>query len=269
MLLKVNCIFHKIISLFIVDIFGELTELTVDANGLVHKSSQYSVTIIVPEGAVNTKATLWFGVCLFNKKFKLLDHFVPVSPFVWAYIDAEFTKPIELDIPHHIDVSNMVDPTNQLFLLTADDEPFMKDQVFEFKHNHENRITIESTSVKAFASHFCTDCIAVNGREYREIPKEYYNVKATKSTDDSELVDLCFLYRQPFCIKVCCNMCIYYLYSLYFRKLKSNTRHMAMLQLSLDKYIYNHRVRYHSLLTKILIPYLDGAFHIEDCIQTL
>ena len=269
MLLKVHCIFHKTISLLIIDIFGELTKLTVDANGLVHKSSQYGVTIIVPEGAVNKKATLWFGVCLFNKKFKLLDHFVPVSPFVWAYIDTELIKPIELDIPHHIDVSNMVDRTNQLFLLTADDEPFMKNKVFTFKHNHEYRITIESTSVKVFAPHLCTDCIAVNGREYREIPKQYYMVKATKSTDDSMLVDFCFLYRQPFCIEVCCNMCINYLQLLYLRKLKSNTGHVATLQLILNKYIYNHRVRYHSLLTKILMPYLDGAFHIEDCIQTL
>lgn len=238
-----------------------------DANGLEYQSSQYGVTIIVPEGAVNKMATLWFGVCLFNKKFKFPDHFVLVSPFVWAYIDAKLTKPIELNIPHHIDVSNMVDPTNQLFLLTADDEPFMKDKVFTFKCNHEYRITIESTSVKVLAPHLCTDCIAVNGREYRKIPKQYYMAKATKSTDDSMLVDFCFLYRQPVCIEVCCNMCIYYLYSLYLRKLKSNTRHLAMLQLISNKYDYNHRVRYHSLLTQILIPYLDGAFHIEDSIQ--
>ena len=143
---------------------------------------------------------------LLSDKFKFEDDFVPVSPIVWAYINCQLTKPAELYMPHHIDISNMEDPDNQLFLLTADDESFLKDKSFIFKRNRKIKVTIDLTLAKFCPPHFCSNCIASNGRVYRDIPKVYFMVRADKKEDDVFFVEFCFLYRQKGCKKVSCNL---------------------------------------------------------------
>ena len=159
--------------IFIIDIFKDLIELEVTTTGLVHHCSQYGVTLIIPEGAIEHTATVWFGVCLFSDKFKFEDDYIPVSPIVWIYINCQLIKPAELYIPHHIDVSNMKDINDQLYLLTADDGSFRSFKIFTFKQNHEYQVTIESTVVKVVTTHFCSNCIATKGSTYKEIPKKY------------------------------------------------------------------------------------------------
>ena len=129
MIISVSLWYHHYIG-----IFKNLTPLTVTTTGLVHHCSQYGVTLIIPEGAIEHTATVWFGVCLFSDKFKFEDDYIPVSPIVWIYINCQLIKPAELYIPHHIDVSNMKDCSNQLYLLTADDESFKRNKIFTFKH---------------------------------------------------------------------------------------------------------------------------------------
>ena len=187
-----------------------LTELSVDATGLTYHSSQYGITMIVPEGAVETKATIWIGISFVSDKFKFEDDFVPLSPVVCVYINSQLTKPAELYIPHHIDVSNMKDANNQLFLLTADDESFLRDKVFTFKINQEVTITIESMLVKIFSPRFYSNCIAIKSRAYREIPKRYLIAKAERRLPDySLLVDLCFLFERKICKEVGDNLNVY------------------------------------------------------------
>ena len=180
-----------------------LTEISVDATGLTYHSSQFGVTMIVPEGAVETKAAIWIGISLVSNKFKFEDGFVPVSPVVWAYTNCQLTKPAELYIPHHIDVSNMKDVNNQLYLLTADDELFLRDQVFTFKSNQEIKINIESMLAKFCPPHFCSNCIAITRQVYSETPKRYLIAKAEQRLPDySLLVHLCFMFEQQKCKEV-------------------------------------------------------------------
>ena len=179
-----------------------MTVLEFTATGLVHHCSQYGVTLIIPEGAIEGTATVWFGVTLLSDKFKFGDDFVPVSPIVWTYINCQLMKPAELYIPHHIDVSNMEVPSNQLYLLTADDETFLRNSVFTFKLNNECRVTIESNLVKILTSHFCSNCIATKGQTYSELPKRYLIARADKREDDTLFVDYIFLYQESGCVKV-------------------------------------------------------------------
>ena len=184
--------------------------MSVDETGLTYHSSEYGVTMIVPEGAVETKAIISIGVCFVSEKFKFEDDFVPVSPVVWAYINCQLTKPAELYLPHHIDVSNMEHLTSQLYLLTADDESFLKDKMFTFKHNQEIKMTIESMLVKFCPLHFCSNCIAVKGRAYTEIPKRYLIAKVEERLPDHSLsIDLCFLFEQKICKEVCDSLIVY------------------------------------------------------------
>ena len=194
--------FNNIFSIFL-DIFEVLTEISLDATGLTYHSSQFGITMIVPEGAVETKAAIWIGISLVNNKFKFEDDFVPVSPVVWAYTNCQLTKPAELYIPHHIDVSNMKDSNNQLYLLTADDELFLREKVFTFENNLEIEIIVQSMLAKFCPPHFCSNCIAIKRQAYRETPKRYLIAKAERRLPDySLLVDLCFLFEQKICKEV-------------------------------------------------------------------
>ena len=197
---KIICNFF----IFIIVIFENLITLTVSTTGLVHHCSQYGVTLIIPEGAIEHTATVWFGVCLFSDKFKFEDDYIPVSPIVWIYINCQLIKPVELYIPHHIDVSNMKDTNNQLYLLTADDESFKKDKIFTFKQNYKYQVIIKSTLVKILAPHFCSNCIGVKRTEFSIIPKKYLIIRADKLLDNDHtvLVDYCLLYLQNKCKEV-------------------------------------------------------------------
>ena len=186
----------------IIDIFKGLTELKVTTTGLIHHCSQYGVTLIIPEGAIEHTAIVWFGVCLFSDKFKFEDDYIPVSPIVWIYINCQLIKPAELYIPHHIDVSNMKDTNNQLYLLTADDESFKRDNMFTFKRHYEYQMTIESTLVKVLVPHFCSNCIGTKGKMYKNLPKKYLIARADKNEGNTLFVEFIFLYRQKGCMKV-------------------------------------------------------------------
>ena len=139
---------------------------------------------------------------MFSDKFKFEDDYIPVSPIVWIYINCQLIKPAELYIPHHIDVSNMKDCNNQLYLLTADDESFKRNNMFTFKRNYEYQVTIESTLIKILACHFCSNCVATKGSAYRMLPKRYLIARANKKDDDVILVEFSFLYQQNCCVKV-------------------------------------------------------------------
>ena len=174
-----------------------LTTLTVTCTGLVHHSSQYGVTLIIPEGAIEHTATLWFGVCLFSEKFKFEEDFIPVSPIVWMHINSQLTKPAALYIPHHVDVSNMEDIINQLHLLTADNGSF-RNGIFTFKQNYNYQMIIEPTLVKLFIIDYCSNCIGIERTKQSIIPKQYLIIRADKVSDNGHtlFVDYCLLYLQ-------------------------------------------------------------------------
>ena len=157
--------------------------MTVDASGLTYHSNKYGITMIVPKGSVEKKATVSIGASLYSEKFKFEDNFVPVSPIVWVFINYQLIKPAELYIPHHIDVSIMADPDNQIYLLTADDESLLTDTMFTFKQTHEHKVTFEPNLVKVCAVHFCSQCCAV--KKYEKILKQYLLIQAEKIESDN------------------------------------------------------------------------------------
>ena len=97
----------------------------------------------------------------------------------------------------------MKDANNQLYLLTADDELFLREKVFTFESNLEIKIIVESMLAKFCPPHFCSNCIAIKRQAYRETPKRYLIAKAERRLPDySLLVDLCFLFEQKICKEV-------------------------------------------------------------------
>lgn len=177
--------------------FGEPTKLILDDSGLFHHCSQYGVTLIIPEGAVQQSASVWFAVCLLSDKFNFGDY-VPVTPIVWVYVDQKLLKPAELYLPHHLDIGKV---TNELVRLTATD-----DSKFQFQKCEMYQFDIEGTVFKLFSPHFCSNCIAVDADKYRKIPKRYLIGKSFKEETDRDYIqfvyEFSFLYCQQKCIEV-------------------------------------------------------------------
>ena len=193
--------FVYVYSYILIGAFGdELIELNVNSSGLVYHCSQYGVTLIIPEGAVQQPTTVWYGACLLSDRFKFEGDYIPVSPIVWIYIDSQLTKPAELYIPHHIDTAMHEENIKEkLVLLTAEDE-----NLFNFQKNIDIQLTINPTMVKINTLHFCSNCVA-KGNQCTELSNRYLIVDAYKKDPvGSDLfADFAVIYQQPKCKKVC------------------------------------------------------------------
>ena len=163
----------------------------------MYHCSQYGVTLIIPEGAVQESATVWFGACLFSDKFKFGDY-VPVTPIVWVHIDQKLMKPVELYLPHHIDTNTM--KRSQLFPMTASDELFIKTTNFLFIISECEEIEIEPELFKSYCYHFCSHCVAVEKTDFEKIKKRYKLAIAQKQEKTQISIDFCIFYH--YCIKV-------------------------------------------------------------------
>ena len=108
-------------------------------------------------------------------------------------------KPVELYIPHHINTTNMSE-RDSLFLLTAEDVLW---DCINFTQNSTINVEINSLFAKIATTHFCSNCIATNGKKYREIPKRYSIARADKVDDEGILtVEFIFIYQENGCKKV-------------------------------------------------------------------
>ena len=178
--------------------FGDLKKLLVDSSGLVYHNSEYGVTLIIPEGAIQQSATVWFGVCLYSDKFKFGDY-VPVTPIVWVHINQKLHKCAELYIPHNAVISSKND-LQQFTVLTADDDGEMN------FHRHHSQIKAQSNSLQVFkieCLHFCSNCVAAHKRQYKTIAKQYLIARAEKKNKNNDvIVEFIFLCQQQGCKKV-------------------------------------------------------------------
>ena len=187
--------------IYFIDTFGELQKLSLDTSGLVYHCSEYGVTLIIPEGAVQESATVWFGACLFSDKFKFGDY-VPVTPIVWVHIDQKLNKCAELYIPHDLAISGEAN-LQQFTILTARDNSCSN--VLNFYENYRSQIQVtpEFKNFKISSSHFCSNCVAVQKRMYKAIPRRYLIARADKKNGSRELlVQFIFLCQQKGCKKV-------------------------------------------------------------------
>lgn len=173
--------------------------LSVNNSGLKYYCSEYGVTLIIPEEAVQQSGTVWFKACLFSDKFNFGDY-IPVTPIVWVYTDMKLIKPAELYLPHHIYIEQP-ETKSELVLLTADDK-FDGDKLL-FSVNNNLIMEVESTLCKMYCRHFCSSCAAVKKASYNGFQKQYMLAVAKKQKNYMTLlVHFCICPSQPKCTEV-------------------------------------------------------------------
>ena len=168
----------------------------------MYHCSQYGVTLIIPEGAVQESTTVWFGACLFSDKFNFGDY-VPVTPIVWVHIDRKLDKCAELYIPHDVVISSSEANLQQFTILTAHDDD--RSDIISFQENYKSQLQVASglQIFNILSPHFCSNCVAVQKRMYKTIPRRYLIARADKKIGSRELlVQFIFLCQQKGCKKV-------------------------------------------------------------------
>ena len=185
--------------MYTIDNFNGVTKLVLDNTGLIHHCSQYGVTLIIPEGAVQQPAHVWFGACLLSNQFNFGDY-IPITPIVWVYINEKLMKPAELHLPHDINTSEM--PKNPLVHLTASDQAFMEEGQFHFTVSSGVKMEVAPEIIKTYCHHFCSHCIAIEKNAYKTTPKRYMIAMAEKQEDDVTFLDFCCFPCQIHCKQV-------------------------------------------------------------------
>ena len=152
------------------------------------------MTLIIPEGAVQGSAIVWFGARLFSDKFKFGDH-VRVSPIVWVHIDKELHKSAELYIPHDI-VTNSEDDLQKFALLEFD--ALSNTSTDNFNVGQHDKIKWGSRQlVKIEYWDFHSYCIAVHKDLCDTVSKQYLMAIIEKKNSNEELlVDFILICRQ-------------------------------------------------------------------------
>ena len=178
--------------------------LSVNNSGLTYHCSQYGVTLIIPEGAVQQSGTVWFKACLFSDKFQFGDY-IPVTPIVWVYTDMKLIKPAELYLPHHIYIERPK-TKSELVLLTANDK-FDGDELLFSVSNNLIMEVVSTSLCKTYCHHFCSSCAAVKTASYNNIQKQYMLAVAKKHENDMTLlIHFCIFPLQPKYKKVLYNV---------------------------------------------------------------
>ena len=189
-------------------VFGGLTRLIADNNGLIHHCSQYGVTLIIPEGAVQEEqtVTLHFGACLYSSKFKF-GNYIPVTPIVWVYINQELIKPAELHLPHHVNAADSF-TKSKLTLLTARNKFFHENEL-HFTVDDDSVLEVDFALCKTFLDHFCSLCAGIEKSSFKDIQKCCRLAVAEKQESDMTFLFDCIIFPSQLEYKKVCFVAMF------------------------------------------------------------
>lgn len=198
---------HIILSSLIfyecVGIYGQVTQLVLDKNGLMHHCNNFGVTLHVPKGAVQSKTELWIGIRMYDDgpiNFHLGDY-VPITPVVWLFCKAMICKPIELYLPHHVnlqakDVEQASDNyrINDIFpLLSA-----ASGNLLELKKTTQGKHTVNGSMLFKYCTQLLnTICVSMTRDQFMEASKAFFLTQAIQSLSESTFIaTFCVLFHQ-------------------------------------------------------------------------
>ena len=187
-------------------IYSEVAFIEFDEKGLKYHSTDYGVTIIIPENAVSGKARLRMGVSLVGP-FCLPKNYRLVSAVFWLDISVHLKKFAELHMPHFVRLQNEED-TKRLSFFLATDQSITTTGEYQFTRvqDYPSNFKPGSGYGTLWADHFCSGCIAEEMKE-SSLPLQYrccLTGVTPESCDyfDGWQIDFVFSYALQSCYKV-------------------------------------------------------------------
>lgn len=122
----------------------------------VYCSNNHGVTVIVPDGAIKSgiKAELKLGATLLAP-VKFVENTIPVSPVVWLCMNVTLQKPVQIQIPHCINVKSESQLDNLHFaraVHSSDDNTMMEVM-------NGGKFCLRASFGSIEVDHFCYFCV--------------------------------------------------------------------------------------------------------------
>ena len=179
---------------------GNIESVLLDTNGGVFYSRKHGVTVTFPEGAIESgiKAELKFGATLLAP-VKFSKNALPVSAVFWLCMNVTLQKPVQIQIPHYINIKSKTQADNLQFA-----------KVFHFISDESMMEVVRGGKFavgKSFGSievdHFCYVCV-VNKYYLNNDDYKYQAILFQKRQihDCVWKLDICIMAALPTCEQV-------------------------------------------------------------------
>ena len=179
-----------------------IERVTFDSKGGHNLNKQHGITLQVPQGAVRegTQVTVEIGIFL-SCPVPLPAGTRPVSPLLTMCVTNDhyyqFLKPVEVNIPHCLDITNKFDEENieiQFLKMSHGSQLFDK---------ADGKAMFSSFNGTLKTDHFCVFCIVANKQTVDLSRVNYRLLKVIpKSTASRWKVRYCVTYFFPTCLRV-------------------------------------------------------------------
>lgn len=204
------------------NLVGDVEAGMFDERGGVFHSHKHGVTVLLPAGAIPSGilAELKFAATL-TAPIKLATNKSPVSAIYWLCMDVDLQKPLEVRLPHFVNIENQTQSRSLQFLKSTHSPV----DIIESSMNNiiEGEFPIGESYGSLTVNHFCYYCIVEDKLDRSKIPSNKYVVVAMKQREPRNClwrVDICLLPQLKTCIEVRMYVRIYaHKYDLYFSSL--------------------------------------------------
>ena len=186
------------------NLIGDIEGGMFDERGGVFHSQKHGVTVLFPAGAISSGilAELKFAATMVVP-VKLLSNKTPVSAIYWLCMDIILQKPIQVRLPHFVNIENETQIRSLKFLKSAHSPVSITEETMS------NIIEGEFPTGESYGSievnHFCYYCIVEDKLDYSKIPCNRYVAVAMKQRQPRHRlwnVHICILPLLKTCIEV-------------------------------------------------------------------
>ncbi len=191
-----------------------ISTLQCTSSGAELHSDEHDIHIKIPPGAIPNGETLSIqvGVVPFGP-FNFPEGMVPVSPIVWLCIASvphqsnyKFLRPVEITLPHYLDLSGDFDLQKLCFLKANHAYAGNKNGYYNLSQTDGRTVfNRDKAHGTLFTNHFCLACMADKSiTEERAANANYCLIMATPESPQQPLWDIYFgvMYFLPTCIEV-------------------------------------------------------------------
>jgi hypothetical protein len=145
---------------------GSTQVLVCDSQGGKYEVSEQGISVRIPPNALDTEAHIEVGVAI-HGSFKFPASRQPISAIVWLVVrgnsDFVFKKPVEIQLPHFLDLSNSdIDEKGDEFglgFITTNEETDRRQQLIFTEGPSENVVYLQR-SAKVIMDRFCFVCLS-------------------------------------------------------------------------------------------------------------
>lgn len=175
-----------------------------DERGGVFHSPKHGVTILLPAGAIprGILAELKFAATLVAP-VKLISNKIPVSAIYWLCMDVVLQKPIQVRLPHFVNIETETQAGTLKFLKSTHSPVDVTEEIMG--NVIEGKFPTGESYGSMEADHFCYYCIIEDKLERNTIPSNRYVAVAMKQRQPRNRlwsIHICILPLLKTCIEV-------------------------------------------------------------------